>query len=629
MLEARFDDLTVGAAGPSDGAGMSFRLVEPVGVLEATRPAEVRPAIEAAEAAAARGLWVAGFVAYEAAPGLDPALRVRAREPEDPFARLPLVWFAMFERREETLLPAPPGDAPEADGSAWQPSVSRERYDAAIEAIHERIAAGDTYQVNHTLRLRSLVRGDARGLYRDLCYAQRGAYAAYVDTGRFRVLSASPELFFRIDGGGGGGRRLTTRPMKGTAPRGRWLDEDEAIRTRLQGSVKDRAENAMIVDLLRNDLGRVARRGTVTWSDVFEAERYETVWQLTSTVAAQLEPAAGLGEVFEALFPCGSVTGAPKVSTMGIIAELEDSPRGVYCGTVGYLAPPGTDGPSARFNVAIRTVVVDAETGAAGYGVGGGITWDSLARSEYDETVAKARVLTARRPRFELLETLRHDPAGDDPSHHGPGRFRRLDEHLARLRSSAEYFGFVYDEEAVRRELASAASRIPDRPARVRLLLDRRGAITTGAVAMPSSPEPVRLAIDEGHPVDPWDVLLFHKTSLRGRYDDARARHPGVDDVVLVNTRGEATETSTANLAVRVDDRWWTPSLDSGLLPGTERAALLADGTLVERPIPLALLRTADELAVLNASRGWRRAELARPGTDDARGDRQRSQTGG
>jgi para-aminobenzoate synthetase / 4-amino-4-deoxychorismate lyase len=591
VLEARFDDLT--------GASASFRLVEPVGMLEATRPDEVASTITAAEAAAARGLWVAGFVAYEAAPGLDPALRVQRCDPADSFARLPLAWFAMFERREDTQLPEPPDHEPSATEDAWRPSVDRARYEAAIAAIHERIAAGDTYQVNHTIRLRSTIAGDARGLYRDLCFAQRGAYGAFLDTGPFRILSASPELFFRIEDG-----RLVTRPMKGTAPRGRWLAEDLAIRDGLLGSVKDRAENAMIVDLLRNDLGRVARRGSVTWGDVFEPERYETVWQLTSTVAAELTPSAGLVEVFRALFPSGSVTGAPKVSTMGIIAELEDSPRGVYCGTVGYLAPQDAAGPRARFNVAIRTVVVEASTGTAEYGVGGGITWDSRAGAEYEETVAKARVLTARRPRFELLETLLHVP--------GEG-FRRLEEHLARLVSSATYFGYAFDEKAVRRALVEAAARVPDRPARVRLLMDRRGGLATGAVPMPSSPTPVRLAVDATHPVDPRDVMLFHKTSLRRRYDEARTRHPEADDVVLVNERAEVTETTIANLAIRLDDRWWTPPLDAGLLPGAERAALLADGTLTERPIPLEVFATCEDIAVLNSVRGWRPATLIGP----------------
>jgi len=591
VVEARFDDLT--------GQEPSFRLVEPVGVLEARRPAEVPGVLEAAEAAARRGLWAAGMVAYEAAPGLDPSLRVHARSEDGPLAGLPLVWFALFEARQETTLPEPPADTAPQDPAAWAASMDRGAYDAAIARIHEAIASGDTYQVNYTLRLLATIAGDPRGLYRDLCYAQRGAYASYLDLGRHRVLSASPELFFRIDGD-----RITTRPMKGTAPRGRWPEEDEAIRAALRGSVKDRAENAMIVDLLRNDLGRIARDGSVRWSDVFGAERFETVWQLTSSIDADLRPGTTLPDVFRALFPCGSVTGAPKVRTMELIADIEEAQRGVYCGAVGYLAPAGAPGPRARFNVAIRTVVCDADTGAAVYGVGGGITWDSRANAEYDEVLAKARVLTARRPPFRLLESLRFDPGGG---------YRRLDEHVRRLGSSARYFGFAFDDEAVRRALDLAAGRYVDRPAKVRLLLDRRGHVETGAAPAGPSVEPVRLAIDRDHPVDPADVLLFHKTTLRERYDDAAGRHPDADDVILVNDRGEITETTRANVAVRIGGRWWTPPLASGLLPGCERAALLEEGTLAERAITVEELPDADAIAVLSSVRPWREAVLVDP----------------
>jgi para-aminobenzoate synthetase/4-amino-4-deoxychorismate lyase len=588
VIEARFDDLT--------GEAPSFRLTDPAGVLEAMRPEDVAPTLAAAEGAAARGLWVAGFVAYEAAPGLDPSLVVRPRARDDPFARLPLAWFAMFQQRQETLLPSPRDDAaPSSD--AWVPSIDRGRYDRAIRRIREHIAAGDTYQVNHTLRLRSTVKGDERGLYRDLCYAQRGAHSAYLNAGRYRILSASPELFFRLDGD-----RLITRPMKGTAPRGRWLAEDEVIRERLTASVKDRAENAMIVDLLRNDLGRIAEPGTVRWSKVFEPERFETVWQLTSTVTAQLEPGSGLPDVFRALFPSGSITGAPKVRTMQIIADLEDSPRGVYCGTVGFLAPASAAPPlaSASFNVAIRTVVVDAETGTAEYGVGGGITWDSSATGEYDETVAKAKVLTARRPAFELLESMRRDPG--EP-------IRRLEHHVERLRSSAAFFGFTFDEGKVRAVL-DAAGADTDRPLKVRLRLNRAGTIEVSSAALDrGAPEPIRLSLDDV-PVDPGDIFLFHKTTVRRRYEDARARHPDADDTLLINTREEITETSVANVAIRLDGRWWTPPPDAGLLAGTERAALLAEGVIEERPIRIDEARTAEELAVFSSVRGWRRAVL-------------------
>jgi para-aminobenzoate synthetase/4-amino-4-deoxychorismate lyase len=588
MLDARFDDLT--------GASPSFRLVEPVGVLEATRAGEVVATIQAAEAAAGRGLWVAGFVTYEAAPGLDPDLVVRAREAGDPFAALPLAWFAMFERAEDTLLPLPRDEGmPAAPEGTWVPTTPRDRYESSIERIRELIAAGEIYQVNHTMRLRSRVEGDPRGLYRDLCYAQRGAFAAYLDLGRYRVLSASPELFFELRDGA-----IVTRPMKGTAPRGRWPQEDRAVAERLLASAKDRAENAMIVDLLRNDLGRISRTGSVAWADVFEVERYETVWQLTTTVSSTLESGVDLGGVFRGLFPSGSVTGAPKVRTMEIIRRLEDSPRGIYCGSVGYLAPPGSGHPNARFNVAIRTVTVDTVSGSAEYGVGGGITWDSEAEAEYEETVAKTRVLTARRPGFELLETMRHDPDGG---------VKHLDLHLRRLADSADYFGFRWDEPDVRETVEKAVASAPPAPSRVRLTLGKDGTVRVACTPLASEPDLVRVALDDT-PQDPQDIFLFHKTSRRKRYEDARRRHPGTDDVLLVNDRGEVTESTNANVAVRVDHRWVTPPIESGLLPGIGRAVALQEGTLTEGSVTIDVVRSSEELALISDARGWRHAVL-------------------
>ncbi len=588
MLEARFDDLT--------GASPSFRLVEPVGVLVARRADEVVATLEAAEGAAGRGLWVAGFVSYEAAPGLDPNLAVRSPDPSDPLADLPLVWFAMFQGAEETRLPLPRDQGmPEAPPGTWVTSTSRQRFESSVDRIRDLIAAGETYQVNYTIRLRSRVEGDPRGLYRDLCYAQRGAFAAYLDLGRYRILSASPELFFELDHG-----RIVTRPMKGTAPRGRWPEEDRAAADRLIASAKERAENAMIVDLLRNDLGRISRTGSVGWADAFEVERYETVWQLTTTVTSTLADGVGPAGVFRALFPSGSVTGAPKVRTMEIVREVEDTPRGVYCGAVGYLAPPGSGHPDARFNVAIRTVTVDATTRVAEYGVGGGITWESSAAGEYDEIVAKARMLTARRPAFELLETMRHEPAEG---------VRHLERHLARLSASAGYFGFRYDEVDVREAVEKAVASAPGRPCRVRLALARTGGVRVACTSFPADPETVRLALDDVGQ-DPRDVFLFHKTSLRQRYEDARRRHPDADDVLLVNDRGEVTESTIATVAVRLGDRWYTPPLASGLLPGIGRAVALDEGRMSERTVSIGEVREADELALVSDARGWRRATL-------------------
>jgi para-aminobenzoate synthetase / 4-amino-4-deoxychorismate lyase len=588
VIEARFDDLVAGGE-------RAFRLAEPVGVIEARRPSEVAGAIDAAGSGAARGLWAAGFVAYEAAPGLDPELSVRVRAPDDPFAELPLAWFALFERKED-LPPLEPArlDPSGSAGSPWRPSVDRATYDAAVERIRELIAAGHTYQVNHTIRLRAMIQGDERGFYRDLCLAQRGGYAAFLDLGRYRVLSASPELFFRIDG-----ERITTRPMKGTAPRGRWLAEDEEIAARLVASSKDRAENAMIVDLLRNDLGRICRTGSVEVERMLEAERFETVWQLTSAIEGDLRPEVTLLDTFRALFPSGSVTGAPKIRTTRIIADLEDSARGPYCGAIGYLAPAGSGEPRASFNVAIRTVVLDAQTRTAEYGVGGGITHDSSASGEYEEIVAKARVLTDVRPAFELFESLAHVPAEG---------FRHLDEHLERLAGSAGYFGFRFEPEAAAAALKRAVAEVTG-PSVVRLTLARDGGLSTDVRDLPPADDAVRVALDD-EPVDPSDVWLFHKTTRRAPYERRRERRPDVDDVLLVNDRGEVTESTIANLAVRVDGVWVTPPVDAGLLPGTYRNVLLGEGRMTERPVTVDELRDAGELALVSSVRGWRPAAL-------------------
>ena len=580
MIEARFDDLRPGGEG-------SFRYVGPAGVIEAIRPDEVASTLEAVEAACARGLFAAGFVAYEAAPAFDPHLRVQA-----PVPGLPLAWFGLFEGREPVEEPpAAPPTAPTP--SPWRPDADRAWFTDRVAAVREAIAAGDTYQVNLTTRLRAVVRGDARGLYRDLVLAQRGGHCAYLDTGRHRIVSASPELFFALADG-----RCVTRPMKGTAARGRFEEEDEAAARALVASDKERAENAMIVDLLRNDLGRIARSGTVEVPAMFDVERYETVWQLTSTVACEPRAGTGLLDVFRALFPCGSVTGAPKVRTMGFIDDLETSPRGVYCGAVGRVEPPDARGPRATFNVAIRTVVVDTTDGSATYGVGGGITYASDPAREHDEVLAKARVLTTTRPAFDLLETLRLDDDG----------YADLEEHLERLASSARYFGFAHDPEAVHDALAAARAQARG-PRRVRLSLTRSGAVTTLVDDLPAPPDgPVPLVLDD-EPVDADDVWLFHKTTNREVYERRAARAPDAE-VLLVNDRGEVTETPIANVAVRLEGRWWTPPRTSGLLAGTARARMLRDGTLAERPIPADALRRAEAIALVSTVRGWRDARL-------------------
>ena len=373
---ARFDDLR---------AGTALRCPPPFRVLEARTPGDVVPVLAEVERATAAGHWAFGCLGYEAAAGLDPVLPVLPPDPEGP----PLAWFGLCA--PPTAVPPVAAGRPTGPVD-WRPDWSDADHRRAVGRVREHIAAGDTYQVNLTDRLRAHVTGDASELYAGLAVAQGAAHSAYLDLGRHVIASASPELFFEWDGD-----HVRTRPMKGTAARGRTADADRHQAERLQSSPKERAENMMIVDLLRNDLSRIARVGSVAVPGLFVLERYPTVWQLTSEITARTRPDVGLVDLFRALFPCGSVTGAPKRASMQLIRDLEAGPRGVYCGAIGLVAPPG-EHVRARFSVAIRTVVLDRETGAAVYGAGGAITWGSDADDERAELQAKAAILRGPLP---------------------------------------------------------------------------------------------------------------------------------------------------------------------------------------------------------------------------------------
>lgn len=577
---ARFDDL-------ADGTAVMF--TSPHRVLTAQSDQEVVAVLEEVDKATREGAWAFGFVAYEAAAGLDAGLGVCERRPGDP----PLVWFGLCREPDRVSAVSPPGDERRYTTTAWQPDWTARSYRSDVLRVRDYIAAGDVYQCNLTVRLRSRVMGDTAQMYADLALNQGARYAAYLDLGRHVLASASPELFFRWVGD-----RLLTRPMKGTAARGRTLAEDaERVRS-LVGSAKERAENVIVVDLLRNDVSRVAEVGSVSVPAMCVPERYETVWQLTSDVTGTLPKGTGLVDVFRALFPSGSVTGAPKHRVMQIIRDLEDSPRGVYCGAIGLVAPPGAQ-LRAQFNVAIRTVVVDRATGSAVYGTGGGITWASDPGDELAEVHAKAAILHNPYRDFQLIETMAHVP--DEG-------VRNLHRHLHRLASSAQYFGFALHLQQVRIEVAAATENAG--PLRVRLVLARSGAVRVELGPLPPpSIRPVRLAVDP-EPVDSSQRWLYHKTSQRHTYTRRAARHPYADDVVLVNERGEVTETAIANLAVRLDQTWWTPPLDAGCLPGIERGRLVDLGHLHERSMTPEDLGRADALAVVSSLRGWRPAVL-------------------
>jgi para-aminobenzoate synthetase / 4-amino-4-deoxychorismate lyase len=581
MISARFDDLR-------PYRRRSFEMSGPVEILEATSIEEVVKVLAAAEKAVTSGLWVAGFVTYEAAPAFDSALVVIDREGTD-FEGLPLAWFSVWKSR----VPTQPLDAHIYQLSEWQPEIEQHRHAEGVTAIRKRIEAGDTYQVNHTFRMTASFSGRAEGVYRDLVNSQSCGYGALIDTGRFAIVSASPELFFEWRHG-----VLRCKPMKGTASRGLMLDDDEEQRRRLSSSEKDRAENLMIVDMVRNDLGRVAQVGSVEVPALFTTEKYDTVWQLTSSVTARPRSGLRLADVFAALFPSASITGAPKVATMQIIAGLEDSPRGIYCGGVGFGGPDAGDQNQWAFNVAIRTVLVDRDREVAVYGTGGGVTFDSTPQGEFQEAVLKAAVLGRRSAVFDLLETIRFTP--------NEGLFL-LDRHLQRLLDSASYFDIPLDPAEVRAALRSAAA-AATRPMRVRLLVDRSGVIQVDLAEIPP-PTPVSLAIDTVA-VDSHDVFLYHKTTNRVVYDEARNRHPKASDVALINNEGEVTETTIANLAVDLDGVWYTPPVGCGLLPGTLRGMLVEQELLQERVMTPMDLKAANRIARVNALRGWEEVSL-------------------
>jgi para-aminobenzoate synthetase/4-amino-4-deoxychorismate lyase len=568
-----------------DGEVPPLAFGRPRRIVTAHRLEEVRPALLEVDAAARGGAWAVGFVSYEAAPALDPALRTR------PPGDVPLVWFGLHEAPAARPPPSPAG----ARLGPLVPEVGPEAYRAAVERLREAMARGVAYQVNHTFRLRGPFEGDPLALYQRLRAAQGGGLGACISLGDGRaVVSASPELFLAREG-----RRIVARPMKGTARRGRFLEEDEAAAAALAASPKDRAENVMIVDLVRNDLGRLAEIGSVRVGPLCAIERYRTVLQMTSTVEATLRPGVGLPELFQATFPCGSVTGAPKASAMGLIAAEESSPRGVYCGAVGLLAPGG----DAVFNVGIRTVWLDLARGEATAGAGGGITWASSAEAEHDEALSKAAFLAAPAPAFSLLETLRLEEGG----------YPRLGGHLARLRASARYFGFPLDEARVRAALEGEAGAAGAGAFRVRLVVAPDGVPATErspAPAPPAGPLAVALA---SSPVSRRDPFLFHKTTHREIYERARRAHPAAFDVLLWNEEGEVTEFTIGNAVLEIGGERVTPPREGGLLAGVLRAELLASGAVRERPVPVEAALRAERIWLVNALRGWVPVRLERP----------------
>ena len=558
----------------------------PETIVTAYMPDEVGPALRSLRAGIAAGLHAAGYLAYEAGHALDPRLAPLARSDGQP-----LVWFGLFAREEmiaPDALPALLGDPDGAWIGAARLGVDRARYDAMLGKVQALIAAGDIYQANLSFRSELTVLGAPASLYARLRGGSQAGWGGIVHDGTRWLLSFSPELFFRTDGTG-----VIARPMKGTAPRGRDLSQDDANAACLAADPKERAENLMIVDLLRNDLSRVAVPGSVRVPRLFEVERYPTVQQMVSEVEARLVPGRDAVDLLEALFPCGSITGAPKLRAMEIIDAVEEDARGPYTGSIGRIAPDG----AAAFNVAIRTLELTEGRETARLGLGSAVVADSTAEGEWRECLAKGAFARAGGHPFDLLETMRFDP--DEG-------LLELDRHVARLNGSARVFGTPFDRHEFRNDLHMATFRL-DRPARVRIRLSPTGQTAIEITPLPRSlagPLSVKIV---ALPVDVSDFRLRHKTSDRRFYDIARSA-AGTDEVVFVRPDGLLTEGSFTSLFVRRGARLVTPPLRLGLLPGVLRSALIEDRRAEEGELRAEDL--SDGFLLGNALRGLTAAHL-------------------
>jgi para-aminobenzoate synthetase / 4-amino-4-deoxychorismate lyase len=565
----------------SNGNIKPLTFQHPVKVIAAHKVEDVLPSFQLVQEAVEKGYYAAGFLSYESAPAFDSAFKVKSG------GAFPLLWFGIFSKPEHKQISS---DGDFSVGK-WKPSIKMEEYNQAISSIKKSIQYGNTYQTNYTIRLHSHFSGDGLAFYNRLKKAQSSNYCAYIHTGEHSILSASPELFFHLDNG-----KITTRPMKGTIKRGASFEEDAENASWLLHSEKNRAENLMIVDLLRNDLGMVAQSGTVAVEKLFEIEQYPTVHQMTSTISAGVSETTTLVDIFKAIFPCGSITGAPKISTMNIIADLEKEPREVYCGAIGYITP----NKEAIFNVPIRTVLIDHSTGNAVYGVGGGVTWDSTSEGEYHEILAKAKLLEEKPAEFQLLESLLLDN----------GDYFLLEEHLKRIENSARYFGFPFDVDRIRRFLNEFGDKNGNGMLKVRLLLTKDGEPTIEGQPIKQQDAVLKVVLAE-EPVDKTNPFLYHKTTNREIYEMFQNQKPAeAFDVLLWNQDGELTEFTNGNVVLEIDGVRWTPPISSGLLAGTFRDRLIHKGEIHEKTLTHADLIKATRVWFINSVRKWKEVHV-------------------
>ena len=571
---------------PYGAQGLHAQFSHPLHLLVANKLSEVLPVLQAVSDYAAQGLWCVGFVRYEAAPAFDSACQVHP-----PTDGLPLAWFGVYQ---QALPPGPPATEP-LPPLAWQQGQTREAFDTSIHTIPPAIRSGDVYQVNYTSPLHASLPPETqeaamRAWFDALRRAQPGGYAAHIDTDQETVLSVSPELFFDWRGD-----QLLMRPMKGTARRGKDAQDDAARADALRASPKEQAENVMIVDLVRNDISRIALPHSVKVPRLFQLQGLPTVWQMTSDVQAQTRPGTSLVDVFKALFPCGSITGAPKLQAMHLIRALEPQARGLYCGAIGVVRPGG----HATFNVAIRTISV--HKGIAQCGIGSGITADASAHGEWDEWRAKRGFLERTSQEFELLETLALDT----------GQYRHLDLHLQRMQRAAQHFAYDNNAIAVKAALAQLAARYPEGLHRVRLRCNAQGHVNAQAFALQEVTQSVQLRLAKSPMGEAHSEFVRFKTTRRAHYDAFTPTDPVDFDTLLFNVDGQLTECTRGNIALLIDGQWLTPPVDCGLLAGIGRSVALKEGWLQEAVIRVHQdLPKAQALRFINSMRGSLPAHL-------------------
>ena len=558
--------------------GERYTFTQPIRELKTRDLSEVANLLAQVESYQVQGYYVVGYVSYEAAPAFEEKLAVH----KAPLLAEYLLYFTVHDRVETSPIPLTYEDV--ALPSKWQELTSAENYEKAIAQIHHHLRQGDTYQVNYTVQLKQDLSANPFAIYNRMVVEQEAGYNAYVEHDEMAVISMSPELFFEQND-----RELTTRPMKGTTQRGMTDQEDLEQASWLEQDPKNRSENMMIVDLLRNDMNRISEVGSEHVERLCQVEQYSTVWQMTSTIKSQLRPDVDLVAIFRSLFPCGSITGAPKIATMEIIKDLELQPRGVYCGTIGLLLPNGR----RIFNVAIRTIQL--HKGQAIYGVGGGITWDSTWESEYREVHQKAAVLYRKQARFKLISTGRVSQKS----------LLFEDQHLERLTKASRYFAYPLDPKKLRQKIEEECQVCDvNQDYRLRIGLSKSGEIELSRqILAPLSPSfcKAKLCLQEA---DLNQSFTYFKTTHRPHLS------LGEQEIIYHNVVGELLETSIGNLVLKINGKLYTPPISLGILPGIYRQHLLERGQVEEKVLTLADLNQAEAIYGCNAVRGLYELEV-------------------